>query len=104
MDEVASLTEALEVPHPVISWIMIQMGCGKNDPRLAQVDSPHKIRPASRSAMIGAPRLEVAVEPAAIRQALYDLAVRSTASFAKTAAYKRRLLSSATGPRLCDGV
>jgi hypothetical protein len=84
VDEVAALTEALEVPHPIVLRIVVQMGCRKNDPRLTQMDSFHEVRPTSRPTMVVTPRLGVAIEPAPVRKASYDLTVRPTASFANT--------------------
>jgi hypothetical protein len=103
----AALAEALEVPHPVVLRIMVQMSCRKNDPRPTQVDSFEKIRPACGSAMIVAPRLGVAVEPAAIRQALYYLAVWTAASFANTTRALIAYTSADVGPvspPLCNAV
>jgi hypothetical protein len=85
LDEVAALTEALEVPHPIIARVMVKVCCRKNDPRLAQMDSLHEIRPAREPAMVVSPGLSVAVEPAAIRQAPDYLAVWPAASFANAA-------------------
>jgi hypothetical protein len=74
------------------------MGCRKNDPRLTQMDSFHKVRPTSRPTMVVTPRLGVAIEPAAVRKASYYLTVRPTASFANTIRPRESHASADVGP------
>ncbi len=98
VDEVAALAEALEVPHPIVLRIVVQMGCRKNDPRLTQMDSFYEVRPTSRSAMVVTPRLGVAIEPSTVRKAAYYLAVWSAASFANTSRPLETHTSADVGP------
>jgi hypothetical protein len=98
VDEVAALAEALEVPHPIVLRIVVQMGCRENDPRLTQMNSFDEVRPTSRSTMVVTPRLGVAIEPTTVRKAPYYLAVWSAASFANTTRPLKAYTSADVGP------
>src|SRR5271156_1022337 len=85
VDDVTPLAKAPEVTLPVVAWVMIEMGCRRDDPGLAHRHGFLDVRPGAPPATMIAPRALPGVEPPAVRQAANGLTVRPAAAFADAA-------------------
>jgi hypothetical protein len=43
--EVAALTQRMQVPHPIVARVVVEVGCGQNDPRDPTFRHFDQIRP-----------------------------------------------------------
>src|SRR4051794_9391920 len=72
VNEMAALTERLEVPWPILGWIMVEVGTGEHDSRLVPGQGGGQLRgsrqPPQRPAPAGAPDLIVLVPPPPIAE------------------------------------
>ncbi len=68
VDQVAALTQALEVTLPVIVWMVIEVGRGQDHAGLPDLRCFHEIGPADRATAAVAPRGARGVEPTNVGQ------------------------------------
>ena len=91
MAQMAALTEAPQVAHPVVGRVVVQMRGGKHNPGGAPGHCLDQVRPAAGPATPVTPGGRLRVEPASIRQASQHAAVRTPTD-----------LAAATGPHEAD--
>ena len=85
VDQVAALTEALEIARPVVARIVIEVGGGQDDASPSYPCHLLDIGPGGGSAMVVTPSMTGGVEPASIRQTANICPMRPAAALANPA-------------------